>query len=264
MLGVGDLFWKHRAEQKKGLFERECDLTKTRYTGSPRFGGLRQFGRSIQHCGDCPLITMAPARNNIGFPRNCEILPGNGAEPHTLEQAMRRLRTTCKDSAQLTVVMNPGIATQKKTEWLCQYGCHRLCDGRHAKPKTPPRPPDVRIVNRDGEKVCAWRLEAAADEIRAFIVCDRKRRSEDPNLEGLRTKLEDAVARLRDGLSAPGCLKRYEKALESVGAFASNIPGCPNIAKSTSETAPTTTPPMWSVAEPPFSCNATTAPDPTS
>ena len=59
--------------------------------------------------------------DEAGFPRSCEILPGNAAEPKALKDAIRRLQTVCDGGAKPTVIMDAGIATVDNTAWL-NYG----------------------------------------------------------------------------------------------------------------------------------------------
>ena len=40
---------------------------------------------------DCPLVTLAIALDEFGFPRCTEVLPGNVSEPGTLPKAIRLL-----------------------------------------------------------------------------------------------------------------------------------------------------------------------------
>ena len=103
---IGDLLWRHRAAIQRELFNREralldipdtiafYDLTNVHYHGHTH-GELPRFGRSKQKRDDCPLITLALALDGAGFPRSCEILPGNVSEPGTLEDALARLEAVC-------------------------------------------------------------------------------------------------------------------------------------------------------------------------
>ncbi len=107
---IGDLLWRHRAAIQRELFSRErslldlpetiafYDLTNVHYHGHTH-GELPRFGRSRQKRDDCPLITLALALDGAGFPRSCEILPGNVSEPGTLEDALVRLEGVCGGTA---------------------------------------------------------------------------------------------------------------------------------------------------------------------
>ena len=86
-------------------------VTNAYYTGRAH-GALLRFGRSKQKRNDCPLVTLALLLDESGFPRSCEMLPGNVSEPATLEDALRRLELRCNDKKP-TVIMDAGIASEE-------------------------------------------------------------------------------------------------------------------------------------------------------
>ena len=134
---TNDLLWRHREALESGLFRQErqllgladtlvfYDLSNAYYTGRAH-GALLRFGRSKQKRNDCPLITLALLLDESGFPRSCEMLPGNVSEPATLEDAMRRLELRCNDKKP-TVIMDAGIASEENSTWLAKQGYDWLC-----------------------------------------------------------------------------------------------------------------------------------------
>ena len=144
---TNDLLWRHREVLESGLFRQErqllgladtlvfYDLSNAYYTGRAH-GALLRFGRSKQKRNDCPLITLALLLDESGFPRGCEMLPGNVSEPATLEDAMRRLELRCNDKKP-TVIMDAGIASAENSTWLAKQGYDWLCVSREAKPAPP-------------------------------------------------------------------------------------------------------------------------------
>ena len=146
---INDLLWKHRQSLQQGLFLRErqlldipdtivfYDLSNTFYTARPN-DTLRRFGRSKQKRNDCPLVSLALLLDGAGFPRSCEILPGNISEPGTLQDAMGRLEAVCEDSsAKPTVIMDAGIATEENLTWLRQQHYNWICVSREGQPQPP-------------------------------------------------------------------------------------------------------------------------------
>ena len=146
---INDLLWKHRQSLQQGLFLRErqlldipdtivfYDLSNTFYTARPN-DTLRRCGRSKQKRNDCPLVSLALLLDGAGFPRSCEILPGNISEPGTLQDAMGRLEAVCEDSsAKPTVIMDAGIATEENLTWLRQQHYNWICVSREGKPQPP-------------------------------------------------------------------------------------------------------------------------------
>ncbi len=82
-------------------------------------GKLPRFGRSKQKRNDCPVITLALALDGAGFPRSCEVLPGNVSEPGTLGDALSRLKAG--PAAKPTVVMDVG--TEANIAWRARLDC---------------------------------------------------------------------------------------------------------------------------------------------
>ena len=170
---TSDLLWKHREALQEGLFARErrlldlpatmlfYDLSNTHYCGR-QSGTLLRYGRSKQKRSDCPLVSLALALDGAGFPRRCEILPGNVSEPGTLQEALQRLAGTCGEgAARPTVVMDAGIASAANLDWLREHGWQWICVSREAKPDPPQGEPAAQLRTSVGYQVQAWPLPQA-------------------------------------------------------------------------------------------------------
>ncbi len=226
---IGDLLWRHRAAIQRELFSRErslldlpetiafYDLTNVHYHGHTH-GELPRFGRSRQKRDDCPLITLALALDGAGFPRSCEILPGNVSEPGTLEDALVRLEAVCGGTApKPTVVMDAGIATEENIAWLGERGYHWIAVSRGARPPLPEGGPEALLITSAHHEVRAWRLASEDGEARLYVVSEGKKKAETSILGLRRNRFEAALERLHSGLPVKGRLKRYDRVLESVG-----------------------------------------------
>ena len=226
---IGDLLWRHRAEIQRELFTREhalldipetiafFDLTNVHYFGHMH-GALPRFGRSKQKRDDCLLVTLALALDGAGFPRSCEVLPGNVSEPGTLEDALARLEAVCGDAApKPTVVMDAGIATEENITWLGEQGYDWIAVSRGARPAPPEGGPEALLITSAKHEVRAWRLGAENGEARLYVVSEGKKKAETSMLDLKRTHFEAALDRLHEGLAIKGRLKRYDRVLESIG-----------------------------------------------
>lgn len=226
---VGDILWRNREAIQAELFQRErslldipgsivfYDLSNAFYHGRHN-AGLMRFGRSKQKRNDLPLVSLALALDDAGFPRSCEILPGNVSEPETLEEAMARLDAACgPQHNKPTVVMDAGIASAANLKWLRKHGYHWVVVSRGAKPPRPEGAPELALTTAADHEVRAWRLAEEAGEVRLYVVSEGKKLTEDSILAKKRERFTDALDKLHAGLSIPGRLKRYEKVLESVG-----------------------------------------------
>ena len=220
---IGDLLWRHRAAIQRELFNRErslldipdtiafYDLTNVHYHGHTH-GELPRFGRSKQKRDDCPLITLALALDGAGFPRSCEILPGNASEPGTLEDALARLKAVCGGTApKPTVVMDAGIATEENIVWLGERGYDWIAVSRGGKPPPPEGGPEVLLITSAHHEVRAWRLAAENGEARLYVVSEGKKKAETSILGLKRNRFEAALERLHNGLPVKGRLKRYDR-----------------------------------------------------
>ena len=85
---------------------------------------LARFGRSRQKRNDCPLVTLALATDEGGFPRRSSVLPGNVSEPGTLLDALDSLATEDEGEDKPTVIMDAGIATEDNLAALRERGFH--------------------------------------------------------------------------------------------------------------------------------------------
>ena len=240
---TNDLLWKHREALQKGLFLRErqlldlpativfYDLSNTFYTGHAN-ATLRRFGRSKQKRSDCPLITLALVLDGAGFPRSCEILPGNASEPGSLEGALARLEAVRDgDGPQPTVVMDAGIASEANLAWLRQQGYDWICVSRAAKPDPPAGAAAATLATSAGHAVQAWQLASEdAGEAQLYAVSERQadQRQADPRQAppAIRERSAGAPRRpfqtaLPEGLRPGSAARRAppREALESVAAL---------------------------------------------
>ena len=243
---TNDLLFKHREALQEGLFQRErellqlsgtvvfYDLTNVHYSGREN-RTLRRFGRSKQKRNDCPLVTLALALDGEGFPRRCDVLPGNVSEPGTLQGALEKLaQDTGAPGPRPTVVLDAGIATQANIEWLDEHGWEWIAVSREAKPDPPEGDPEAVVRTQGGYEVRVWPVaqeqadgedaEEAAEErdgrrreLRLFAVSEARQRREQDILEKHRQRYEEALQHLHAGLSVPGRLKNLEKVQRKVG-----------------------------------------------
>ena len=132
---LSDVLVKHHRTIEDALFARQrklfgtggavifYDLTNTHMTGRPA-SRLARFGRSKQKRNDCPLVTLALATDEGGFPRRSSVLPGNVSEPGTLLDALDSLATQDEGEGKPTVIMDVGIATEDNLAELRKWGYH--------------------------------------------------------------------------------------------------------------------------------------------
>jgi transposase len=226
---VCDQLWKHRRELQQGLRQQEAalfeipdaivlyDLTNTHCCGLAD-GTLRRRGRSKQRRHDCPLVTTALMLDSAGFPRACEILPGNVSECGTLADAITRLREECgPEQPRPSVVMDAGIATEANLAWLREQGYDWICVNRGRRPAPPEAAPDLELITASRTALQVWSLGVEDGERRLYLRSEAKKQKEDAILTAKRTRFEAELRSLHEGLTVPGRTKKYERVLERVG-----------------------------------------------
>ncbi len=224
---IGDLLWEHNQAIQQALFQKErtllslpetvvfYDLTNAHYHGQ-QHGEYLAYGRSKQKRSDCPLVTLGLVLDGAGFPRTCEILPGNVSEPGTLQDAIERLNASV-DGQKPTVVMDAGIATEANVSWLAEQGYDWICVHRGRRPLPPEREPDSTLTTQAGHAVRVWQLQQTKQEMLLYAVSEARKHKEEQILQRRRTLLEAALTSLHEGLQKPYRTKRFKKVVEQVG-----------------------------------------------
>ena len=224
------LLWKHRQALQQGLRQQEsalfgipdaivlCDLTNAHCCGLAD-GALRRRGRSRQRRNDCPLVTTALMLDSAGFPRACEILPGNVSEYGTLADAIARLRAEeCSpDQPKPTMAMDAGVATEANLAWVREQGYGWICVNRGKRPAPPEGEPDLDMVTASKQTLQAWSLGVEHGELRLHVRGEAKKQKEDAILSAKRARFEAELFSLHEGLTVPGRTKKTERVLERVG-----------------------------------------------
>ena len=231
---LSDLLVKHHRAIEDALFARQrklfgtggavifYDLTNTHMTGRPA-SALAKFGRSKQKRNDCPLVTLALATDEGGFPRRSCVLPGNVSEPGTLLDALDSLATEDEGEDKPTVIMDVGIATEDNLAELRKRGFHWITVKRGGvKPdqieamKTLDA--DATFETRSGHEVRAWKLSHDHENEAQLCIWSQARQEKDEAiLAKKRERFEADLADLHKGLSKPRSTKKYDKVLERLG-----------------------------------------------
>ena len=231
---LSDVLVKHHRTIEDALFARQrklfgtggavifYDLTNTHMTGRPA-SRLAKFGRSKQKRNDCPLVTLALATDEGGFPRRSSVLPGNVSEPGTLLDALDSLATQDEGEDKPTVIMDAGIATEDNLAELRKRGYHWITVKRGGvKPDqvdgVNARDPDATINTSSKHEVRAWRLSHDHENEAQLCIWSQARQEKDEAiLAKNRERFEADLADLHKGLSKPRSTKKYDKVLERLG-----------------------------------------------
>ena len=231
---LSDRLVKHHQAIEDALFDRQrklfdasgavifYDLSNTYMAGRPT-SDLAKFGRSKQKRNDCPLVTLAMATDEGGFPRRSSVLPGNVSEPGTLFEALDSLATQDEGKDKPTVIMDAGIATEDNLVELRERGYHWITVRRGGiRPDQAEmvnaRDPDATIETGSGHEARVWNLSHAPENEAQLCIWSQGRQERDEAiLAKKRERFEADLADLHDGLSKPRSVKKYAKVLERLG-----------------------------------------------
>ena len=226
---VSFLLWKNRASLQQGLRRQAAalfgnpdaialyDLSNVHASGvgteEPRRRGSRR---------ERPQITTALMLDNAGVPRTCEIVPGNVSERGTLADAIGRLRAELgAGQPSPTVVLAAGMATEANLTWLQAQGFDWICVNRDAVSLLREGEQHLELFAAVRQKlrgsVADGRQNNERVEQRLYLRSQLRRQNEDLVLSTGRARFEAELRQLHEGLSRPGCTKRYERVLERVG-----------------------------------------------
>ena len=210
-----DLLNRHRDEILSWLYERAqstlpfggkiilYDLTNTPYYGKEK-GQYLRHGRSKNKRNDLRQTSLSVSMSGNGMPCGMEILPGNVSEPGTLAGVLEKLGD--EDS---TLVMDAGICTDGNVALMQEKGFDWVGIERSSTPPVPTGPADARFETGGGRQIKAWELSEENGERRVYIYSEAKAKTELQIKQRRCEAYEKALDKLREGLSKPGCVKKF-------------------------------------------------------
>lgn len=202
------------------------DLTNTHLEGRACNNPKANFGASKQKRTDCKLITLGLVIDNYGFAKRSLVMTGNQSEPSSLIDMIALLENKSVDELDKvkhakknrTVVVDAGITTEANLEMLKRYGYDYLCVART-------KPIDHRQIKKENLKMIKQTkkntievklFEGDSENIlycRSFLKGEKERQM----LDKLRSRFEQELLLVRNGLEKKGGTKSYDKVLERIG-----------------------------------------------
>ena len=148
-----------------------------------------------------------------GFVRRSQVFAGNAAEATALEAMLKGL--DAPDGA--LAVMDRGIATEERLQWLREQGYRYLAVSRERK-RGFEEEGAVTVENRKGQPV---RLRGTVDEEsgEARLQCSSAARAEKERgiAERFAQQFEEGLQEISDGLKKPKTRKKVERARQRIG-----------------------------------------------
>jgi len=161
---------------------------------------------------DCLLMTLGLAITDGGFVKKSQVFSGNQGETKTLKEILSSLGAQ-KDSL---IVMDAGIASQENLDWLREEGFHYLVCSR--KKSNAPEALKYALIKTysDGTEI---EIASVRTPIETILHCKSDRKAH--TVKKIRSRshqlLLGQLQLLKDGLSQPRKMKRYDKVLERIG-----------------------------------------------
>ncbi len=228
------------------------DLTNVYMEGQANANKKASFGRSKEKRSDCKLITMGLVMNEHGFLERTSILPGKASEPKTLQEMIEHL-SSFGSLFKPTIVLDAGISSEENLAWLKQNGYSYVVSARqHA--------PDLELegelvpVGDAHDLVKAALVKNPSDNEERWLYCESEAKAAVASQmkQSFKTRFEDELKKMAEGLLKPKGRKKYAKVIERVGRLKEKhkgISGCYEINVIASEDGKTATSIEWRALE---------------
>ena len=228
------------------------DLTNVYMEGQAKQNPKAKFGVSKEKRSDCPLVTMGLVMNEHGFLHRTSILPGNAAEPKTLEGMIKCL-SVHHSLIKPTIVLDAGISTEANLTWLKENNYSYVVSARQNAPSLELEG-DLVAVGDAHDLVKAALIKSPSDSKEKWLYCESEAKAAVASKmkQSFRTRFEDDLKKISAGLLKPKGRKKYLKVLERVGRLKEkhkHISGCYEVSVLASENGQAATSIEWKAIE---------------
>jgi transposase len=224
------------------------DLTNTYMEGQAKSNPKASHGVSKEKRNDCPLVTMGLVMNEYGFLNRTAILPGNASEPKTLQEMIESLNTH-QSLFKPTIILDAGIATNENLTWLREKGYTYVVSARQDAPSIDVEHELVFVGDLNNfVKAALIKSEDNSEEKWLYCESEAKAAVASEMKQSFRTRFEDELKKLADGLSKPNGRKKFTKVVERIGRLKEKhkrISGCYEVNAVSSEDGITATAIEW-------------------
>ena len=189
------------------------DVTNTFFEGAAALQPKAKRGHSKDKRTDCPLLTLALVLDASGFVRRSQVFAGNVREHHTLADMLDALNAP----REALVVMDRGIATEDRVQWLRDNGYRYLVVSRerirHFDPEAAQR---IETASRQGVHLHKV-VSQDTQEVRLHCFSEERANKERAIVERFAQRFEKALTQLCEGLARPRTEKRADIIRERIG-----------------------------------------------
>lgn len=214
-----EIIERHLQLKERSLFALKeqillYDLTNTFFEGSAKSNSKAKFGRSKEKRSDCRLVTLGLVIDSDGFPKTSKVFEGNIHEAATLLEMIKKLQRQ-SETADPTVVIDAGIATDDNLKLLRQHNIHYICVSR--KKVELPDDDELLVIRQDKNNTVKAKAIKKGDE--TFIYCQSllKAKKEQSIQSRFEQNFEEGLKAIKVSLSKKGGTKNYQKVCERLG-----------------------------------------------
>lgn len=208
-------------------------------------------GVSKEKRSDCPLITMGLIMNEHGFLSKTSFLPGNAAEPKTLQSLIEALNTH-HPLFKPTVILDAGIATEENLAWLRQNGYTYVVSSRKKAPSLSLEGELTSVGDQHDLVKAAIINQEDKEEIWLYCESEAKAAVASGMKRQFKKRFEEDLQKLVTGIFKPKGRKKHAKILERIGRLKEKhkrISGCYEVNAVASEDGLTTLAVEWKEIE---------------
>ena len=229
---ASDALMAHREAIEHHLFDRAMDLfdlhptvtlydlSNTYFEGEARRQPKALRGHSKDKRTDCPLLTLGLVLDASAFVRRSQVFAGNVREHHTLAEMLDAL-----DAPRAAlVVMDRGIATEERLQWLREHRYRYLVVSRE---RTRHFDPEVALRIETASKHGVHLHKVLCDdaqEVRLYCFSEERAAKERGIAERFARRFESALTELSEGLSKPRTRKRLDQVWQRIGRLKGEKP----------------------------------------
>ena len=225
MYRASDALMKHRQAIEAHLFTRAMglfdleprvtlfDLTNTFFEGAATDQPKAQRGHSKDKRSDCRLLTLGLVLDGAGFVRRSKVFGGRVDEQQTLAEMLEALEAP----RGALVVMDRGVATEDRIQWLRQEGYRYLVASRQGARHFDP---EAAVTVETASKTPLQLQKEISDdgkEVRLYCCSQQRAEKEKGILDRFSRRFEQGLTRLSEGLKRPRTHKAIGKVRERIG-----------------------------------------------
>ena len=225
MYRASDALMKHRQAIEAHLFTRAMglfdleptvtlfDLTNTFFEGAAADQPKAQRGHSKDKRSDCRLLTLGLVLDGAGFVRRSKVFAGRVDEHQTLAEMLEALEAP----RGALVVMDRGVATEDRIEWLREEGYRYLVASRQGTRQFDPEAAVTVETASNSTLRLHKEISDDGEEVRLYCRSQQRAEKEKGIHERFSRRFEQGLNRLSEGLKRPRTHKGIGKVRERIG-----------------------------------------------